>query len=174
MKTDIKRILFILIENDPGVLLRIISLITRRRFNLETISISDCEDKNYKRLTLSIKNEQQGSDHSTLQLLKHIKKLINVIDAQDISYLPTFQRELILIKISLTLKERQEILELANIYGFTIIDMGSTTISLEITGDSSKIETIEKILKNYNIVELTRTGKIALTREPNSNLITLH
>nr|YP_009455788.1 aceohydroxyacid synthase small subunit [Dictyopteris divaricata]YP_010205294.1 aceohydroxyacid synthase small subunit [Grateloupia livida]AQZ25005.1 aceohydroxyacid synthase small subunit [Dictyopteris divaricata]UAV85863.1 aceohydroxyacid synthase small subunit [Grateloupia livida] len=173
MKNGRTRTLSILIENDPGVLLRIISLITRRRFDLQTITIGNCENRNYRRLIICLKDEQQGSDQSTLQLLKQLKKLINIIDVTDISYLPALERELILIKLQVTNEERQEILKLATIHKFNTIDITPTTISLEIIGDSLKIQTIEIILRNFEVLESIRTGKIALTQESSFHLNTV-
>nr|YP_011006189.1 acetolactate synthase small subunit [Dictyotopsis propagulifera]WAM63193.1 acetolactate synthase small subunit [Dictyotopsis propagulifera] len=162
MENNTTRTLSILIEKDPGILLRIISLITRRRFNLETLTLGDCEDKHYQRLILNIKNERHGSDESALQLIKQLQKLINIIDIQDISYVPVIQRELILVKLSTNLKERDEILKFTSVYQFTVLETTSTTISLEIIGDQKKISNIETFLKKYEVLELVRTGKLAL------------
>lgn len=166
MGNKTKRTLSILIEKDPGILLRIISLITRRRFHLETLTIGNCEDDNYRRLILVITNEQQGSDEAVFQLLKQLSKLINVINIKDLSYLPLLERELILVKVRTNLEEQQKLLYLSKVLNFNILDLGTTTMSLEMIGDSIKIEKYESILKNYEIIELVRTGKIALVEEP--------
>lgn len=165
MENKVKRTLSILIEKDPGILLRIISLITRRRFNLETLTIGNCEDNNYRRLILVITNEQQGSDEAVFQLVKQLSKLINIINIKDISHLPLLERELILVRFKTSNEEQQELLQLSKVLNFSVLDINSTTICLEIIGDSYKIEKFEFILNNYKIIELVRTGKIALIED---------
>lgn len=165
MKKNLKRTLSIVIEKDPGILLRIISLITRRRFNLETLTIGNCEDKNYRRLILTISNEQQGSDESALQLLKQLKKLINIVEIKDISYVEKLERELLLVKVNIDLKEQQKLLQAAEIFEFTIASITQTTIYLSLIGDPIKIEKFECFLKNFKVIELVRTGSIALMED---------
>lgn len=165
MKTLTKRTLLVLIEKDPGVLVRIIGLITRRRFKLENLIVTDCEDKKYHQVTIIIKNEQQGSDEAALQLIKQLKKFINIISIRDISFLPTIQRELILVKLKVSPKQREEILTFASLYNFTIVDLTFKTLSFECTGEPAKILAIEKLIKNYEIIEVSKTGTIGLIGE---------
>lgn len=165
MANKIKRTLSILIEKDPGILLRIVSLITRRRFNLETLTIGNCEDDNYRRLILVITNEQQGSDEAVFQLLKQLSKLINILNIKDISDSPLLDRELILVRLKTTLEEQQKLLQLSKVLNFNILDLNRTTVCLEMVGDSIEIKKYEFLLENYEIIELVRTGKIALIEE---------
>lgn len=165
MGNKTKRTLSILIEKDPGILLRIISLITRRRFNLETLTIGNCEDENYRRLILVITNEQQGSDEAIFQLLKQLGKLINILNIKDISDLPLLERELILVRLKTSIEEQQKLLQLSKVLNFSILDLSTTTICLEMIGNSTDIKKYEFILKNYEVIELVRTGKIALIEE---------
>ncbi|CAN0600316.1 unnamed protein product, partial [Ectocarpus sp. 12 AP-2014] len=99
------------------------------------------------------------------QLTKQIRKLINVVNVQDITYLPLIERELVLIKLKVNLIERTEILNLAQIFRFNITDVTDSTLILEVTADPGKIAALEKVLEKYNILQLVRTGRIALIRE---------
>ena len=164
-KSSTKRTLLLILEKDPGVLVRIVGLITRRRFNLENLVIADCENKNYNKLLIVIKNEQQGSDQAVLQLIKQLQKLINIVKVQDISFLPTIQRELLLVKIKVTPHEQSELVSLVPIYGFTVIDISLHTISLEFVGESNEVINLENLLKNYEILEFIKTGPIGLVQD---------
>lgn len=165
MRNSIKRTLLVIIEKDPGILVRIIGLMTRRRFNLENLVIADCENKNYSRLIIIIKDEQQGSDQAILQLIKQLQKLINIINVQDISFLPTIERELLLVKLRVDPHQQNELLKLVPLYGLTIVDINSYTISLEFTGESKQVSNVEKFLKTYRILELIKTGPIGLVQD---------
>ena len=164
-KSYTKRTLLLVIEKDPGVLVRIVGLITRRRFNLENLVIADCENKNYNKLIIVIKNEQQGSDQAVLQLIKQLQKLINIIEVQDISFLPTIQRELLLVKVKVTPHQQSELVELIPVYGFKVVDISLQTISLEFVGESNRVTNIENLLKEYEILEFIKTGPIGLIQD---------
>nr|ANS57714.1 aceohydroxyacid synthase small subunit [Pleurocladia lacustris] len=159
-----ERTISVLIEKDTGGLARIISLLTRRRFHLKSITMSSCERKGYERLTIVLINQSDGVD-SGMQLTKQIRKLINVVNVKDITYLPLVERELVLIKLQVSLIERAEISNLAQIFRFKITDITDSTIILEVTADQGKIAALQKILEKYNILELSRSGRIALIRE---------
>nr|YP_009684078.1 aceohydroxyacid synthase small subunit [Lessonia spicata]QDP13902.1 aceohydroxyacid synthase small subunit [Lessonia spicata]QWK42675.1 aceohydroxyacid synthase small subunit [Lessonia spicata] len=159
-----KRTISVLVEKDAGGLVRIVSLLTRRRFQIESITMAACERKCYERITIVVINQSDGSDAAS-QLTKQIKKLINVVNVQDITYLPLVQRELVLIKLQVNIIEREEILRLADIFRFKINDITESTLIIEVTADPGKIVALQKILEKYNILQLSRTGEIALTRE---------
>lgn len=169
MQSILTRTLSVIIENDPGILIRILGLLTRRRFEIETIVIGEVEDKNFKKLTLVIKDIQKGSDEAALQLVKQLRKIINVIDVKDISFHPKIERELLLIKLKANLKERAELFQLVSLYNLKILDINSSTISIETTGNPFEINHIEELLKEYPILELTRTGTITLLCDDNSH-----
>nr|YP_011006899.1 acetolactate synthase small subunit [Lessonia variegata]WAM64186.1 acetolactate synthase small subunit [Lessonia variegata] len=159
-----KRTISVLVEKDAGGLVRIVSLLTRRRFQIESITMAACERKCYERITIVVINQSDGSDAAS-QLTKQIKKLINVVNVQDITYLPLVQRELVLIKLQVNIIEREEIIRLADIFRFKINDITESTLIIEVTADPGKIVALQKILEKYNILQLSRTGEIALTRE---------
>lgn len=170
MQSIITRTLSLTIENDPGILIRILGLLARRRFELDTIVVGEIEDKNFKKLTLVIKDIQKGSDEAASQLVKQLRKLINVIEVKDISLSPKIERELLLIKLKANIKEQAELLQVVSFYNLKILDINSNTISLETTGNPHEINHIEELLKEYPILELTRTGKITLLCDDNTNL----
>nr|QWK43668.1 aceohydroxyacid synthase small subunit [Desmarestia aculeata] len=161
-----KRTLSVITEKDAGGLVRIISLITRRRFQIESITVGACERNGYNRITIVVINQRDGGD-SAKQLTRQLRKLINVVNVKDITYLPTVQRELILIKLEVNFQERAEILNLVQIFRFKIVDVTDYTLILEITADPGKIIALQKVLEKYKILELIRTGEIGLLRESN-------
>nr|QWK42106.1 aceohydroxyacid synthase small subunit [Pseudochorda nagaii] len=167
-----KRTISVLVEKDAGGLVRIISLLTRRRFQIESITMAACERKCYERITIIIINQSDGSDAAS-QLTKQMRKLVNVVNVKDITCLPLVQRELLLIKLQVNLIERTEILNLAQVFRFKVIDMTDSTLILEITADPGKIVALYQVLDKYNILQLSRTGEIALTRESSVNTSSL-
>nr|WRW10782.1 acetolactate synthase small subunit [Papenfussiella kuromo] len=167
-----KRTISVLVEKDTGGLVRIISLLTRRRFHIESITMAACERKCYERITIILINQSDGVDAGK-QLTKQIRKLINVVNVKDITYLPLVERELVLVKLQVTLAERAEISNLAQIFRFKLTDVTDSTIILEITADQGKIAALEKILEKYKILELSRTGGIALIRESQVSTLAL-
>nr|YP_009736304.1 acetolactate synthase small subunit [Scytosiphon promiscuus]YP_010147489.1 aceohydroxyacid synthase small subunit [Scytosiphon lomentaria]QDM58391.1 acetolactate synthase small subunit [Scytosiphon promiscuus]QDM58534.1 acetolactate synthase small subunit [Scytosiphon promiscuus]QQP22302.1 aceohydroxyacid synthase small subunit [Scytosiphon lomentaria]QTW91488.1 acetolactate synthase small subunit [Scytosiphon lomentaria]WAM64629.1 acetolactate synthase small subunit [Scytosiphon lomentari len=167
-----ERTISVLVEKDTGGLVRIISLLTRRRFNLKSITMSTCERKCYERITIVLINQSDGVDAGK-QLTKQIRKLVNVVNVKDITYLPLVQRELVLIKLQVNLIERAEISTLAQIFRFKITDVTDSTVILEVTADQGKIAALEKMLEKYNILQLSRTGGIALIRESGVSTLSL-
>lgn len=159
-----KKIISVLVEKDTGGLVRIVSLLTRRRFHIESITMAACERKCYERVTIILINKSDGVDGGQ-QLMKQLKKLLNVVNVKDISSLPIVERELLLIKLQVNLIERAEISNIAQIFRFNITDVTNSTIILEVTADPGKVAALEKILEKYNVLQLCRTGGIALIRE---------
>ena len=161
-----KRTISVLVEKDSGGLLRIISLLTRRKFEIESITIAGCERKYYERLTIVVTNSNKEMDQA-YQLTKQLRKLLNVVYVEDITALPSVHRELLLIKLQLNPIERNEILNLIGNFEFiiNIIDLTESIIILEVIADSRKVIALQKVLEKYKILELIRTGEIALTRE---------
>lgn len=159
-----KRIISVLVEKDSGGLIRIISLLTRRKFEIESITIASCERKYYERLIIGVINLNEEMDQA-YQLTKQLQKLLNVVSAEDITSIPSVHRELVLIKLQINQIERNEIFTLIDIFKLKIIDLTKSTIILEVTADSGKVASLQKALKKYKILELVRTGEIALTRE---------
>lgn len=156
-----QHILSVLVENRSGVLTRVSGLFSRRGFNIESLAVGTCETPGMSRITIVV----SGNDAHVEQVKKQLNKLIEVIKVIDITEKSHIERELALIKVNAEPgKKRSEIMQITDIFRAKIIDVGQETLVLEITGDTEKIRAIEDLLTPYGILELVRTGKIALQR----------
>lgn len=153
-------IISVLVENKAGVLAKISGLFSRRGFNIESLAVGPTEDEKIARITIVVNAET----HSMEQVIKQLYKLINVIKIQELDPYNIVERELVLIKVSADNNTRAEILEIINIFRANIVDVAKKSLIVEITGNSSKIQGLEDLLKPYGILELIRTGKIACSR----------
>ena len=158
-----KHTISVLVENKPGVLARVSGLFARRGFNIESLAVGTTEDESVSRMTIVA----QGDDSVLEQITKQLYKLIDVIKVFDIPKDVAVERELMLIKVSCNEKTRPEIIEIVDIFRGRIVDVSEGAVTVEMTGEESKIEGIEKLLKKFGIKELIRTGKIALQRGSN-------
>lgn len=153
-------IISVLVENKSGVLAKIAGLFSRRGFNIESLAVGTTDDEKISRITLVVKAET----HSIEQIVKQLHKLINVLKIQELDPSNIVERELVLIKVNSDNNTRAEILEIANIFRASIVDVAKKSLVIEITGTSRKVDGIEELLKPYGILELVRTGKIAIPR----------
>jgi acetolactate synthase-1/3 small subunit len=153
--------LSVLVENKAGVLSRVSGLFSRRGFNIESLAVGTCEEPDMSRITIVC----IGDDAQIEQVMKQLNKLIDVIKVSDLTDNERVERELALIKVAAEPgTSRAEIMQLATIFRAQIIDVASKTIVLAVTGDTEMIDAMEKLLRQYGIKELVRTGKIALLR----------
>lgn len=155
----------VLVQNESGVLSRISGLFARRGFNISSLAVGCTEKPEVSRITMTVK----GDNRTIEQLIKQLHKLVCVLKVQNITSIPCVERELILIKINIKQVNRTHILEIANIFRAKVVDLSRDYLILEVTGDPGKIVAFEQILTQYHIVEIVRTGKIALIRESNVN-----
>lgn len=155
-----KHVLSVLVENKPGVLTRVSGLFTRRGFNIDTLSVGPTDDERISRITLTLDGASQPID----QVTKQLHKLINVLKIKDLEPAETVARELALFKVSCDAGTRSEIRELAEVFRGKIVDIGKRSIIAEITGERSKIEAFEKLVRPYGLVEMIRTGEVAISR----------
>jgi len=153
--------LSILIENQPSILTRVIGLLSRRGFMIDSLAIGATEYEGLSRIIIVLPGNLRLVD----QLTRQLYKLLPTIKIFNLTNSPSITRELILVKIFAKNPERQEIIELARVFDLNIIDYTNKTITLEITGDGRKIIAIEQILHKFGVLEKVRTGKIGLTRE---------
>ena len=160
-----KYTLAVLVQNEPAILTRICSLFSRRGYSIESLAVGPSELEGVSRITLVL----PGTKRSVEQLIKQLYKLIDIIKVEDISQVPCVERELMVMKINASSSTRTEILEIANIFRARVIDFSLESLTLEVTGDPGKIVVIEKALSKFGILEVARTGKVALTRESNIN-----
>jgi acetolactate synthase-1/3 small subunit len=155
-----KHTLAILVENKSGVLSRVASLFSRRGYNIDSLAVGVTEDPDISRITIVV----HGDDHVLEQVTKQLNKLIDVIKVSDIGADDAVERELALIKVAADVDTRAEIMQIANIFRARIVDVAPKSVTVEITGDESKIQAIEKLLRQFGIKEMVRTGKIAMVR----------
>ena len=155
-----KHVLTLLVDNDPGVLQRVVGLISRRGFNIESLSVGPTENPALSHITLVA----LGDEVSFEQITKQLHKLVPVHKITDLSGANAIVRELALFKIQATAEKHSEIIQIANIFRAKIIDIGTETMVIELTGTQSKIDAICEMLSEYDIVEVARTGAIALSR----------
>jgi acetolactate synthase-1/3 small subunit len=150
----------ILVDNQSGVLTRVSGLFTRRGFNIHSLTVSETEDPAFSRITISA----EGDEGERTQIIKQLKKLYNVKEIKVMERDHTVKRELALIKLKNSAKTRSEIVSAVDIYRSKIIDYSPNTLCVEITGESSKIDAFIKIVQPYGILEMCRTGVVALER----------
>nr|YP_009295354.1 acetolactate synthase small subunit [Dasya binghamiae]AOH77366.1 acetolactate synthase small subunit [Dasya binghamiae] len=160
-----KHTISVLVEDESGVLSRISGLFARRGFNIISLAVGSTEKIGISRITMSV----IGDNRTIEQLIKQLYKLVNILKVQNITNIPCVERELMLIKINATKFNRSYILEVANIFRAKVVDISHNYLILEVTGDPGKIVAIENLLSQYDIIEIARTGKIALIRESNIN-----
>jgi acetolactate synthase-1/3 small subunit len=153
--------LSVLVENKAGVLSRVTGLFSRRGFNIESLAVGTCEESGMSRITIVC----IGDDAQIEQVMKQLNKLIDVIKVSDITENERVERELALIKVNAEPgTSRAEIMQLATIFRAQIVDVGSKSVVLSVAGDTDKIDALEKLLHQYGVRELVRTGKIAILR----------
>jgi acetolactate synthase-1/3 small subunit len=160
-----KKTLSITVYNEPGVLSRITSVFSSRGFNLESIAVGLTESLGVSKIIIVL-----PSDHNTVeQVIKQLNKLIQIIEVKDITNSPCVERELMLIKVTALPNTRSQIMEIAQIFRSKIVDISEKSITLEVTGDPGKTIIIQQLLNDYNILQIVRTGKIAIERESGIN-----
>ena len=156
-----KHTLSVLVEDESGVLTRIAGLFARRGFNIESLAVGHAEQPGISRITMVVDGDQRTIE----QITKHLYKLINVLKVQDITNLPSVERELMLLKVNTKNKNRADILEIVNIFRAKVVDLSDNFLIIEVTGDPGKMAAMEQLLYKFGIVEIARTGKISLIRE---------
>ncbi len=153
-----KHIISVLVENHFGVLSRISSLFSARAYNINSLTVGETENKNISRMTIVV----TGDDKVLEQVIKQLNKLVDVIKVKDITSESFIDRELLLIKVSIPSDKRSELLETINIFRGKMVKMMKNYITIELTGDTEKIDSFINFVMPYGIKELIRSGKIAL------------
>jgi acetolactate synthase-1/3 small subunit len=150
-----------LVENKPGVLFRITNLFRSRNFNIESITVGTTEQPDLSRMTITTKIDESTLD----QLIKQLRKLIDVVEVIELDVPNTVYRELALIKMrTLDPATKMEITNYASIFRANILDIGRESITVEITGTPDKIDAFKNLIDHYGIIEMARTGVSALSR----------
>ena len=160
-QSDNKHILVALVEDKPGVLARVASLFRRRGFNIQSLAVGHSEHAHLSRMTIVAKGKLMDIE----QIRKQLDKLINVVRVTDITDKDKVARELALIKVNATSTTRSEIIQIVDIFRANIIDVSINSLTVEATGDENKLESLLALLCRFGIKEISRTGKIAMTRQ---------
>jgi len=155
-----KHTVAVLVENKPGVLARVSGLFSRRGFNIESLAVGVTENADTSRMTIVV----SGDDKILEQVMKQLNKLIDVIRVSDIPPEDSVNRELALIKVGVDSTTRAEVMQIVDIFRAKIVDVGTKSLIVEVTGDESKINAIEQLLRQFGVKEMVRTGKVAMNR----------
>lgn len=164
MNPEERHIFSVLVENRFGVLARVAGLFSGRGFNIDSLNVAETHDKSISQITLVTHGDAQIIE----QIYQHLNRLIDVIEVTDLSTGTHVERELVLIKISAEPDERAEVLQLAEVFRGRVVDVNTTSLVLEITGDEGKLKAAVEVFDSYGILELARTGKIAMMRGSHS------
>jgi acetolactate synthase-1/3 small subunit len=152
--------LSVLVEDHPGVLNRVVSLLRRRSFNIDSITVGHSEQPEVSRMTIVV----VGRDEEVEQAGKQLYKLMEVLKVTDVTDLNCVTHELALIKVAAKAQTRSEILQIAQIYEAKVLDASPTTLMLEVTGPEERVDGLLNMLKAFGIRELVRTGPVAMMR----------
>lgn len=155
-----KHTVSVLVANQSGVLARIASLFSRRGFNIESLSVGQTEKEDVSRITLVVVGDEKHLE----QLTKQLNKQVIVYKVSNISNDPTVSRSMAFIKVKTNYENRSEVIQIVDVFRGEIVDVANDSVMVEVTGDEGKINAMEELLEPYGIVELVRTGKIAMTR----------
>jgi acetolactate synthase-1/3 small subunit len=162
--SNTRHTLVALVEDKPGVLNRIASLFRRRAFNIQSLAVGGSEHPGLSRMTIVA----GGNSAEVEQVRKQLDKLINVVKVSDITEEDMVTRELALIKVKATTSTRSEIMQIVDIFRANIVDVAPSSLTVEVTGDDDKVNSLLGLLRGFGIKELSRTGRIALTRGSSS------
>jgi acetolactate synthase-1/3 small subunit len=160
LRTGRKHTLSILVENKSGVLTRIAGLFARRGFNIDTLTVGPTDDDEVSRVTLTL----DGALHPIDQVTKQLHKLVNVLKIRDLDPAETVTRELALFKIAADGAQRGEVMQIAEIFRGKVVDVTKRSVVIEITGTTDKIQAFEDMARPFGLIEMMRTGEIAISR----------
>jgi acetolactate synthase-1/3 small subunit len=155
-----RHVLSALVHNQPGVLAHISGMLASRGFNIDSLAVGETEDANLSRITFVV----HGDDKQLDQVRKQLDKVVTVVRVQDISSEDFVERDLMILKVKASPPQRMEIVLLVEMFRGRVVDIGMETLMIEIAGQERKIEAFIELMRPYGIVELARTGRIALVR----------
>jgi len=149
-----------LVEDKPGVLNRVASLFRRRAFNIESLTVGHTDKDGISRMTIVVNSDATGVE----RLTAYLYKLVNVIQVHDLTPLSTVSRDLAMIKVSTQPENRPHIMQVVDVFRARVVDVTNHSLIVEVTGDEEKIEGLVEVLKPYGIIEMVRTGIVAMAR----------
>lgn len=162
-RTVKQHIVSALVENRAGTLSRVSGLFSRRGFNIDSLTVGETEDPLISRMTIAVTGEERVLE----QIIKQLEKLVDVIAVRGLDSTTCLRREIMLVKIGADEKNRQAVLEIAGIFRARVVDVSQSTITIEATGNADKLNGLLLLLRPYGILELARTGLVALERGTN-------
>ena len=148
------------VKDQPGVLSRVSGLFRRRAFNIDTLTVGGSEKPDYARMTIVVDTLRTPA----ALVAANLRKLIPVVEVTDVTHMPTVERDLALIRVSCAPTERAEIAGLADIFRGRVVDVAADSVIVEITGDAEKLDGLLDLLRPRGIIEMVRTGKVAMLR----------
>ena len=155
-----KHIINATVENQPGVLSRIVGLFSGRGYNIETLNVGPCADPQVSRMTITV----SGDTHVLEQVTKQLNKLVDVLRVNDVTTTAHLERELILVEVAAPRAKRGEIIEIATLFNAAIIGVREKSLTMQYVGEEDHVEDFLKLLRPYSIMDLSRSGLIAVTR----------
>jgi acetolactate synthase-1/3 small subunit len=161
-----EHIFVVLVEDKPGVLNRVASLFRRRAFNIESLAVGHTDIPGLSRMTIVIDGEKASAE----RVMAYLYKLVNVIQVEDLSEHPMVRRDLVMIKVKATSENRAEIMQMVDVFRAHIVDVTSSSMIVEITGDEEKINGFVEVMRPMGIIEMVRTGAVAMARGSSSLL----
>ena len=156
-----KHIISVLVENHFGVLARVAGLFSARGFNIDSLAVGETQEPSISRMTVVVEGDMKVLD----QIIKQLNKLVDVIKVQDISSEEHIARELVLIKVNCTTENRAEIMQIVSTFRAKVVDVSAGHATVEVTGPEGKVDALVELLNPYGIIEVVRTGLIALGRK---------
>jgi acetolactate synthase-1/3 small subunit len=156
------QLISLLVENKPGALMRVTGVLSARGYNIESLTVARTLDPELSRMSIVVDVEPQQRQ----QVVKQINKLINVLQAVDLSEGPAVRREMVLLRVRAPMQSRTPILKEAEIFGARVVDSSTEGYALEVTGDSEKLDEFIDIMRSYGEIEVTRSGMVAVSLEP--------
>ncbi|MFO7780520.1 MAG: acetolactate synthase small subunit [Spirochaetia bacterium] len=164
MTDTVMRMFAVYVEDKPGVLNRVASLFRRRGFNIDSLTVGHTHQEGVSRMTICLE-----ADHLTATRIEaNLYKLVNVIRVEDVTPHPSVARDLALVKVATSPDTRSELLQIVEIYRAQVVDFNPESIIVEITGDEGKLDSFIGAVRPYGIIELVRTGVVAMSRGPNA------
>jgi acetolactate synthase-1/3 small subunit len=156
------QVISVLLENKPGALMRVTGLLSQRGYNIETLTVARTLDPEVSRMTISVEVD------STLrqQVIKQMNKLINVLQATDLTDSPSVFRELLLVRVRTQQETRTAVLKEAEIFGGRVVDSSTEGFAIEVTGDPEKLNEFVDVMRSYGEIDVTRSGVLAIALEP--------
>jgi len=150
----------VLVENKFGVLARVAGMFSGRGYNIHSLNVAPTHDVDLSRMTLVVR----GDEATVEQIVKQLQKLVNVLEVTDFREHEYVDRELVLVKVKISAKARAEVMQITDIFRAKIVDVQPRNMTIEVTGNENKVTKFIELMENFGVLELTRTGKVALPR----------